>query len=220
VFGWSGVEPCSGWQQGESRYPITHRAVDGAVPLILRGIDAGDLDRGSKQFGQDDRKRSPHSCLQECLNADDTANWGVLLSGDRLRLLHDTPSLVKPAYLAADLELMIEGERFDSCTSGLALPPTAHRTAQSESSQEAQPLVHRLINAALGPSAEQRHRVLGYWSGGGSLWLSLQRRQPMGSHVQPAQGGAVEQVKGQRGSLEPEDPGGDPNHQAAGIHEA
>ena len=113
VFGWSGVEPCSGWQQGESRYPITHRAFEGAVPLILRGIDAGELDRGSKQFGQDDRKRSPHSCLQECLNADDSANWGVLLSGDRLRLLHDNPSLVKPAYLAADLELMIEGERFD-----------------------------------------------------------------------------------------------------------
>ena len=113
VFGWSGVEPCQGWQHGQSRYPITHRAFDGAVPLILRGIEAGDLDRGSKQFGQDERKRSPHSCLQECLNADDNANWGVLLSGDRLRLLHDNPSLVKPAYLAADLELMIEGERFD-----------------------------------------------------------------------------------------------------------
>ncbi len=113
VLGWSGVEPCSGWQQGESHYPITHRAFGGAVPLILRGIDAGALDRGSAQFGQDGRKRSPHSCLQECLNADDSANWGVLLSGDRLRLLHDNPSLVKPAYLAADLELMIEGERFD-----------------------------------------------------------------------------------------------------------
>lgn len=113
VLGWSGVEPCSGWQQGESHYPISHRAFDGSVPLILRGIDAGDLDRGSAQFGQEGRKRSPHSCLQECLNADDSANWGVLLSGDRLRLLHDNPSLVKPAYLAADLELMIEGERFD-----------------------------------------------------------------------------------------------------------
>jgi hypothetical protein len=113
VLGWSGVEPCKGWQQGESHYPISHRAFGGSVPLILRGIDAGDLDRGSAQFGQEGRKRSPHSCLQECLNADDSANWGLLLSGDRLRLLHDNPSLVKPAYLAADLELMIEGERFD-----------------------------------------------------------------------------------------------------------
>jgi hypothetical protein len=113
VLGWSGVEPCSSWQQGESHYPISHRAFGGSVPLILRGIDSGDLDRGSAQFGQEGRKRSSHSCLQECLNADDSANWGVLLSGDRLRLLHDNPSLVKPAYLAADLELLIEGERFD-----------------------------------------------------------------------------------------------------------
>lgn len=109
VFGWRGTQPCNGWQQGESHYPINARAFDGAVPVILRGLDPDDLDRGSAQFGQEGRKRSPHSCLQECLNADDNANWGVLLSGDRLRLLHDNPSLVKPAYLAADLELLIEG---------------------------------------------------------------------------------------------------------------
>jgi hypothetical protein len=113
VLGWSSVEPCSGWRQGESHYPISHRAFDGAVPLILRGIDVGALDSGSAQFGQEGRKRSPHSCLQECLNADDSANWGLLLTGDRLRLLHDNPSLVKPSYLAADLELMIEGGRRD-----------------------------------------------------------------------------------------------------------
>ena len=109
VFGWSGTQPCNGWHQGESHYPINARAFDGAVPVILRGLNSDDLDRGSAQFGQEGRKRSPHSCLQECLNADDDANWGVLLSGDRLRLLHDNPSLVKPAYLAADLELLIEG---------------------------------------------------------------------------------------------------------------
>ena len=110
VFGWRSTQPCNGWQQGESHYPINARAFDGAVPVILRGLNSDDLDRGSAQFGQEGRKRSPHSCLQECLNADDDANWGVLLSGDRLRLLHDNPSLVKPAYLAADLELLIEGE--------------------------------------------------------------------------------------------------------------
>ena len=109
VMGWSGVQPCNGSQQGESHYPINYRAFEGAVPVILRGLDSEDLDRGSAQFGQEGRRRSPHSCLQECLNADDNANWGVLLSGDRLQLLHDNPSLVKPAYLAADLELLIEG---------------------------------------------------------------------------------------------------------------
>jgi hypothetical protein len=109
VLGWQDLQPCSGWQHGEAQFPITHRAFEGAVPLIVRGIAADQLDKGSSQFGQEGRRRSPHSCLQECLNADDNANWGLLLTGDRLRLLHDNPSLVKPAYLAVDLELLVEG---------------------------------------------------------------------------------------------------------------
>ncbi len=78
----------------------------------MRSIASDQLDKGSSQFGREGRRRSPHSCLQECLNADDNANWGLLLTGDRLRLLHDNPSLVKPAYLAVDLELLVEGELF------------------------------------------------------------------------------------------------------------
>jgi len=113
VLGWPELQPCSGWQHGDAHFPITHRAFEGAVPLIVRGIATDQLDKGSSQFGQEDRRRSPHSCLQECLNADDNANWGLLLTGDRLRLLHDNPSLVKPAYLAVDLELLVEGELFD-----------------------------------------------------------------------------------------------------------
>ena len=123
VLDWPDLQPCSGWQHGDAHFPITHRAFtepqaqpsssQGAVPLILRGMPADQLDKGSSQFGQEGRRRSPHSCLQECLNADDGANWGLLITGDRLRLLHDNPSLVKPAYLAVDLELLVEGELFD-----------------------------------------------------------------------------------------------------------
>jgi hypothetical protein len=113
VLGWPDLQPSSGWQHGDAHFPITHRAFEGAVPLIVRGIAADQLDKGSSQFGQEGRRRSPHSCLQECLNADDNAKWGLLLTGDRLRLQHDNPSLVKPAYLAVDLELLVEGELFD-----------------------------------------------------------------------------------------------------------
>jgi len=113
VLGWPDLQPCNGWQHGDAHFPITHRAYESALPLIVRGIAADHLDKGSSQFGQEGRRRSPHSCLQECLNADDNANWGLLLTGDRLRLLHDNPSLVKPAYLAVDLELLVEGELFD-----------------------------------------------------------------------------------------------------------
>jgi hypothetical protein len=91
VLSWPDLQPCSGWQHGDAHFPITHRAFEGAVPLIVRSIAADQLDRGSSQFGQEGRRRSPHSCLQECLNADDNANWGLLLTGDRLRLLQTTP---------------------------------------------------------------------------------------------------------------------------------
>ena len=113
VFAWPDLEPVNGWQQGEYSYPITHRAFCGTVPLVLKGISSNQLDKGDPRFGQDGRKRSAHSCLQDCLNADDSANWGVICSGESLRLLHDNSSLVKPAYLAANLQQLVEGEKFD-----------------------------------------------------------------------------------------------------------
>ncbi|TGH20698.1 MAG: type II DNA modification enzyme [Aphanocapsa feldmannii 277cI] len=113
VLGWRGLQPCNGWCHGDARYPISHRAFGATVPLILEGMVENRLDEGSTSFGQDGRRRSPHSCLQECLNADDAASWGLLCSGERLRLLHDNSSLVKPAYLAVDLELLIEADLFD-----------------------------------------------------------------------------------------------------------
>ena len=58
VLGWPDLQPCSGWQHGESQFPITHRAFEGAVPVILRGIAADQLDKGSSQFGQEGRRRS------------------------------------------------------------------------------------------------------------------------------------------------------------------
>jgi hypothetical protein len=153
VLGWPDLQACNGWQHGDSFYTISHRAFaepqahaatsqgtsQASVPLILRGIPADQLDRGSAAFGQEGRRRSPHSCLQECLNADDSTNWGLLLSGDRLRLLHASPSLVKPAYLQADLELLVEGELFDEFavlwlllhTSSLRHPQTGSCVSQA-----------------------------------------------------------------------------------------
>jgi hypothetical protein len=52
VLGWPDLQPCSGWQQGDAHFPITHRAFEGAVPLIVRGIAADQLEKGSSQFGR------------------------------------------------------------------------------------------------------------------------------------------------------------------------
>lgn len=113
VFGWSDLEACPPRQIGDALFPISHQAFVDTVPLVLTGLPFGELDKGHTVFGQGGRRRSPHSCLQECLNADDGANWGVLGNGTSLRLLHDNPALVKPAYVSVALDQIFEGGLFD-----------------------------------------------------------------------------------------------------------
>ena len=83
------------------------------MPLVLTPVESGLLDQGSKAYGRDGRRRSPHSCLQEWLNADDSSEWGVLCNGSTLRLLHDNPSLVKPAYVEIDLSAIFGGGLYE-----------------------------------------------------------------------------------------------------------
>ncbi|CAK6700545.1 Eco57I restriction-modification methylase domain-containing protein [Synechococcus sp. CBW1107] len=113
VFGWADLGPCPPRQIAEAIFPITHQAFSGEVPLVFTSLGNDELDKGYKQFGQDSRRRSPHSCLQECLNADDSSNWGLLCNGTSLRLVHDNPALVKPAYVAVALDQIFDGGLFD-----------------------------------------------------------------------------------------------------------
>jgi hypothetical protein len=113
VFGWADLGPCPPRQIAEALFPITHKAFSGEVPLVFTSLGNDELDKGHRQFGQDGRRRSPHSCLQECLNADDGSNWGLLCNGTSLRLVHDNPALVKPAYVAVALDQIFDGGLFD-----------------------------------------------------------------------------------------------------------
>jgi hypothetical protein len=113
VFGWADLGPCPPRQIAEAIFPITHQAFSEEVPLVFTSLGNDELDKGHRQFGQDGRRRSPHSCLQECLNADDGSNWGLLCNGTSLRLVHDNPALVKPAYVAVALDQIFDGGLFD-----------------------------------------------------------------------------------------------------------
>ncbi len=97
----------SSTQIGDRRFPLTHRAHNGAVPLILTVADF-DLDRSYPTFGDDGRRRAPHAAMQEFLNAEPAALWGIVANGTRLRLLRDNPSLTRPAFIEADLERIFE----------------------------------------------------------------------------------------------------------------
>jgi len=108
VLGYSDLAKVTGATHiGDRRFPITHRAHGGVVPLILTVADF-DLDRSYPTFGDDGRRRAPHAAMQEFLNADPASLWGIVANGPKLRLLRDNPSLTRPAFVEADLERIFE----------------------------------------------------------------------------------------------------------------
>jgi len=95
----------------ERLFPITHEALDGSVPMVLTG-SMFELDKSDISFGDETRKRSPHALMQEYLNANDEALWGIVCNGLKLRILRDNPSLTRPAYIEIDLERIFSEELY------------------------------------------------------------------------------------------------------------
>jgi hypothetical protein len=87
----------------ERNFPITHRACGGAVPLVLIPPDV-DLDKADPLFGEEGRRRTPFGLVQEYLNADEGAVWGIVSNGLTLRILRDNPNFTRPAWIELDLE--------------------------------------------------------------------------------------------------------------------
>ena len=103
-------------------FRLTHRACKGAVPLLLVTHDF-DLDRADPRLGHDGRRQAPHGMMQEYLNAEDNALWGMISNGSKLRILRDNPSLTRPSYIEADLGLVFAEELYPDFA---ALWLTAH----------------------------------------------------------------------------------------------
>lgn len=97
---------------GDTRFLITHQAFSGAVPILLT-TQQFELDHSDSAFGEEGRRRAPHGLMQELLNASNDALWGIIANGAKLRLLRDSPSLTRPAYIEVDLDLIF-GEQLYS----------------------------------------------------------------------------------------------------------
>ena len=132
VLGYADITQAS-WPTviGERTFPISHRACGGALPLLLTTADR-ELDRSNPAFGEDGRRRAPHAAMQELLNADTTAKWGMLANGSRLRLLRENPSLTRPSYIEVDVERIFE-ERLYSDFAAFWLLAQASRLAPDPS---------------------------------------------------------------------------------------
>lgn len=105
VLGFDGLAPARTFMVGERTFPITHHAFGDAVPILLTTREY-DLDRANPQFGEEGRRRAPHSLMQELLNASEGVLWGIVANGAKLRFLRDNPSLTRPAHIEADLDLI------------------------------------------------------------------------------------------------------------------
>ncbi len=111
VLGHEDIAPCSLFHVGDRAFPITHKSINGVVPLVLT-TEGFRLDKTDVRFGEEGRRRSPHALMQEFLNAREECLWGMISNGRVVQLLRDNPSLSKPAYIEADLERIFEEQLY------------------------------------------------------------------------------------------------------------
>ena len=80
----------------------------GRVPVVVVPPSEA-LDRRSPTLSID-RSRSPTIALQDFLNEQEDALWGIVTNGVQLRLLRDNASLTRPAHIEADLSQIFANE--------------------------------------------------------------------------------------------------------------
>ena len=90
-------------------YPISHNWQD-RVPVHLVGFGV-ELDTRTKGV-RGAAGAAPHALVQEYLNRADAALWGLVANGRTLRLLRDSTSLTRQAYVEFDLEAIFTGELY------------------------------------------------------------------------------------------------------------
>jgi hypothetical protein len=113
----------------ERCYAITLEALNGRVPVVVVP-PSDDLDRPSDCLATNGRRLSAASALQDWLNSQEGALWGLAANGAHLRLVRDNASLTRPAYVEADLQRVFEGENFaDFTTLWLVLHASRFGTA-------------------------------------------------------------------------------------------
>ena len=105
-LGYGRLAPARALEVDGRSYPISHAW--GSVPLHLVGWNV-DLDKRTPGVAGAARN-SPHGVVQDALNRSDAYLWGFVANGRRLRILRDSVSLTRQAYVEFDLEAMLDGE--------------------------------------------------------------------------------------------------------------
>lgn len=113
-------------------FPITHLALGGSMPILFTTIQF-ELDRADLRFGSEGRRRSPHALMQDFLNASNDVRWGIISNGAKIRVLRNNPSLTRPAYVEADLNLIFSEQLYpDFATLWLIIHASRFRSADGK----------------------------------------------------------------------------------------
>ena len=110
-FGFASIAPVEALEVGGRAYPIGFSAIGRRVPVVIAPAASG-LDTLATAFADETRRRSAFGLVQEYLNAEDAALWGIVCDGATLRIARDNASLTRPAWIEADLGRIFTEERF------------------------------------------------------------------------------------------------------------
>ena len=134
VLGYDDLTSTDSVFRGDRFFRLTHHACAGSVPLLLVTQDLN-LDKADSSLGHDGRRQSPHGMMQEYLNSEDHALWGVVSNGTKLRVLRDNVSMTRNAYIEADLDLLFSDELYpDFAAMWLAIHASRLRTIDDQPS--------------------------------------------------------------------------------------
>ncbi len=115
VFGFADLVRVSTPTLDGQLFAPTLEGLGGRAPIVV--VPPNDeLDHPSEHLTSDHRRRSAASALQDWLNANEKALWGICCNGDRLRLVRDNASLTRPSYIEADIRYIFETETFADFT--------------------------------------------------------------------------------------------------------
>ena len=118
---------------GERSFPVTLQAAAN-VPVVVApaDIDLDDPDSAFAPLGGGARKKSPFQLLQEYLNAEPEARWGLATNGRKLRLARDAATLTRPSFIEFDLETMLGQARYPDFAALWRLLHVSRATRQPE----------------------------------------------------------------------------------------
>ena len=111
-FSWS-LDTVTKLDVGSNSYPIRRMAY-GRIPVLTIAGDSS-FDKADKLYPITNGQRviSPFNMLQQYLSASGETRWGILASGEKLRLMRSATALSRPEFLEFDLGAILSGDFYN-----------------------------------------------------------------------------------------------------------